>query len=87
VLDWEFAFSGSPLHDIGNMLRFGDELPPAYTTGFVDGFRDGAGELPPDWRPMSEALDLFAVADLLTRPADHRYFGRAITAIRARLAG
>ena len=32
------------------------------------------------------ALDLFALADLLTRPTDHPYFGRAVTAVRARLA-
>ncbi len=44
VLDWEFAFSGSPLHDIGNMLRF--EQPPGFAAGFADGFRDGGGDLP-----------------------------------------
>jgi aminoglycoside phosphotransferase (APT) family kinase protein len=85
VLDWEFAFSGSPLHDIGNMLRF--EQPPGFAAGFADGFRDGGGDLPPDWRPVSAALDLFALADLLTRPAGHPYFGKAVSAVRARLAG
>jgi aminoglycoside phosphotransferase (APT) family kinase protein len=85
VLDWEFAFSGSPLHDIGNMLRFAGERPPAFTAGFTEGFRGGGGELPPGWREESEALDLFALADLLTRPVGHRYFGRAVAAIRARL--
>lgn len=84
VLDWEFAFSGSPLHDVGNMLRF--EQPPGFAAGFADGFRDGGGELPPDWREISAALDLFALADLLTRPAGHRYFGKAVSAVRARLA-
>lgn len=86
VLDWEFAFSGSPLHDIGNMLRFGGERPPVFAAGFTEGFRDGGGELPPGWRETSEALDLFALADLLTRPVGHHYFGRAVTAVRARLA-
>ncbi len=85
VLDWEFAFSGSPLHDIGNMLRF--EQPPGFAAGFADGFRDGGGDLPKDWRPVSAALDLFALADLLTRPAGHPYFGKAVSAVRARLAG
>jgi aminoglycoside phosphotransferase (APT) family kinase protein len=85
VLDWEFAFSGSPLHDVGNMLRFGGEIPAAFADGFADGFRAGGGELPPDWREVSAALDLFALADLLTRPAGHRYFLKAVAALRARL--
>jgi aminoglycoside phosphotransferase (APT) family kinase protein len=85
VLDWEFAFSGSPMHDVGNMLRFAAELPAAFADGFTEGFCAAGGTLPPHWREVSRALDLFALADLLTRPADHRYFGRAVTAVRARL--
>ena len=27
ILNWEFAAAGSPLMDIGNYLRFADELP------------------------------------------------------------
>jgi aminoglycoside phosphotransferase (APT) family kinase protein len=85
VLDWEFAFSGSPLTDIGNMLRFRDEQPPGFADGFLGGYQDAGGPLPPDWREVSEALDLYALADLLTRPPGHRYFGRAVTAVRKRL--
>jgi fructokinase len=87
VLDWEFAFSGSPLHDVGNMLRFTGEIPPAFAAAFTGGFRDAGGDLPPDWREVSRALDLYALADLLTRPPGHRYFGKAVAAIRARLTG
>lgn len=87
VLDWEFAFSGSPLHDVGNMLRFTGEIPPAFAAAFTDGFRAAGGELPPDWREISRALDLYALAELLTRPPGHRYFGKAVSAIRARLTG
>jgi aminoglycoside phosphotransferase (APT) family kinase protein len=86
VLDWEFAFSGSPLVDVGNMLRFPADLPPGFVEAFVAGFAEGGGVLPAAWREISLALDLFALADLLTRPADHRYFRRAVQAIRRRLA-
>jgi aminoglycoside phosphotransferase (APT) family kinase protein len=86
VLDWEFAFSGSPLFDVGNMLRFPDDLPPGYEEAFTSGFTEGGGRLPDGWRAASRALDLYALADLLTRPADHRYFGRALQAIRRQLA-
>jgi aminoglycoside phosphotransferase (APT) family kinase protein len=39
VLDWEFAFSGSPLVDVGNMLRFRASYPPSFVSGFIAGFR------------------------------------------------
>jgi aminoglycoside phosphotransferase (APT) family kinase protein len=61
VLDWEFAFSGSPLTDLGNVLRFGET---AFTRGVVSGY----GPLPERWRETARALDLFALAEFLTRP-------------------
>ena len=85
VLDWEFAFSGSPLTDVGNMLRFRDAHPPGFADGFVAGYRDAGGRLPPRWREISQALDLYALFDFLTRPPDHRYFAKAVSALRALL--
>ncbi|MFE3859963.1 phosphotransferase [Streptomyces goshikiensis] len=82
VLDWELAFSGSPLFDVGNMLRFAHEYPPAFTAGFVDGFRGGNGRLPADWLRLSRTLDLFALADILTAPPDSAYFARARAVLR-----
>lgn len=69
VLDWEFAFSGSPLSDVGNMTRFAEDYPPSYAAGFLRGFQRSGGDLPADWREISQALDLYALADLLTAPA------------------
>jgi aminoglycoside phosphotransferase (APT) family kinase protein len=85
VLDWEFAFSGSPLTDIGNMLRFRDSRPRGFADGFVAGYRDAGGQLPERWREISQALDLYALADFLTRPPGHRYFGKAVAALKDRL--
>lgn len=85
VLDWEFAFSGPPLADVGNMLRF--PRPPAFTDAFVAGFREAGGDLPANWRRLSQGLDLFSLADFLTRPPEHRYFGRAVERIRELLRG
>jgi aminoglycoside phosphotransferase (APT) family kinase protein len=84
VLDWEFAFSSSPLVDIGNMLRH--PRPAGYADGFIAGFRAHGGHLPADWPELSRALDLFSLADLLTRPPDHRYFRTAASAVRKLLA-
>jgi len=86
VLDWEFAFSGSLLTDIGNMLRFSGRYPPGFTSGFIAGYQEAGGRLPPGWREISEALDLYALADFLTRPPAHPYFGKAVSLLRKRLA-
>lgn len=86
VLDWEFAFSSSPLVDIGNMLRFAHERPPAFTEGFLAGYEASGGHLPAGWRRTSLALDLFSLADFLTRPPDHHYFRRAVALLRRRTA-
>jgi aminoglycoside phosphotransferase (APT) family kinase protein len=86
VLDWEFAFSGSPLVDIGNMLRFSDRYPPGFAGGFIASYREAGGLLPAGWRKISEALDLYALADFLTRPPGHPYFAKAVSLIRSRLA-
>jgi aminoglycoside phosphotransferase (APT) family kinase protein len=86
VLDWEFAFSGSPLTDIGNMLRPRPAAQAGLAAGFIAGYREAGGRLPADWREISEALDLYALADFLTRPPDHRYRRQAVKLIRARLA-
>jgi aminoglycoside phosphotransferase (APT) family kinase protein len=76
---------GSPLGDIGNMLRFRADQPDGFAGAFIAGYRDAGGPLPPRWREISEALDLYALADFLTRPPGHRYFGKAVTLLKSRL--
>jgi Ser/Thr protein kinase RdoA (MazF antagonist) len=85
VLDWEFALSSTPLIDIGNMLRFQHELPPSFSAGFTAGFADAGGDLPDNWIQVSQTLDLFALADFLTRPPDNPFFGKAVDLIRQQL--
>jgi fructokinase len=85
VIDWEFAFSGSPLVDVGNMLRFADYYPPGYATGFRTGFRDFGGVLPPDWRQIAQALDLFTLVGMLTDPPDATTLAKIDAVIRRRL--
>ena len=68
VLDWEFAFAGSPLHDVGNMLRGADTLPPAFEAAFIRGFEDGGGGLPRDWKNIAALLDLVNLCEFLNAP-------------------
>ena len=68
VLDWEFAFSGSPAFDFGNLL-----CPPlgdveAFAAATAAGYRQSGRALPPNWRPVARVADLFAWADFLDRP-------------------
>ncbi|MBX3470754.1 MAG: phosphotransferase [Planctomycetes bacterium] len=68
VLDWEFAFSGSPLVDLGNFLRFAHERPPEVEAAFVAGYEAARGaRLPREWRRAATLLDLTALLEMLTR--------------------
>lgn len=67
VIDWEFAFSGTPFFDLGNLLR-----PPlgeicGMETAVERGYRKAGGYLPKEWRKMSKLTDLTAWLEFLTR--------------------
>jgi len=85
VLDWEFGHSGCPYADAANMARFGEEYP----AGFLDGFRAGFADHRPaglalaeDWMYLGRVLDMFALSDLVTRPAGHPVAEQAAGRIR-----
>lgn len=63
VLDWEFAFAGPPLVDLGNLLRF--PVPPAFEPASVCGYLDAGGTLPEGWRATAAVLDVFGLLGLL----------------------
>lgn len=56
VLDWEFAFSGPALLDLGQLFRWGPSRE--FRDGFVRGYEGGQHTLPDDWRERAEVLDL-----------------------------
>jgi aminoglycoside phosphotransferase (APT) family kinase protein len=65
VLDWEFAHAGSPVTDLGNLLRF--ERDPAFAGAVVDAYRDLVVDAPEDVLDRARAADLFALVDLAGR--------------------
>lgn len=67
ILDWEFAFSGSTLCDIANMLRYADQMPKKYEHGFLQGLKDGGINLPNNWKVRIDLLNLFSLVDCLAR--------------------
>lgn len=64
VLDWEFAYSGCALSDIGQLLRW----PPPES--FVEAFAAAYGPLPDDWRRQAELFDLVNLAGIYRRSPD-----------------
>jgi aminoglycoside phosphotransferase (APT) family kinase protein len=70
VLDWEFAFAGPPLIDVGLFLRAGAALPPGFRDAFAAGYRSAGGELPSDWLHLSRLVDLVSQVTFLSDPRD-----------------
>jgi aminoglycoside phosphotransferase (APT) family kinase protein len=70
VLDWEFAFAGPPLIDVGLFLRAGAALPEGFREAFASGYRDAGGQLPQDWLRLSRLLDLVSQMTFLDDPRD-----------------
>jgi len=66
VLDWEFAVSGSPLMDVGHLLRYERAASPSLEPHFSNGIIDAGGELPDNWRLLSQIIDLAALVEFLT---------------------
>lgn len=66
ILDWEFSFSGSPLWDVANMLRYAHEMPAAFEDSFLQGLKTGYN-LPPNWHLSIHLLNLLSLLDCLVR--------------------
>ncbi len=67
VLDFEFAFSGSWLWDVANMLRYAHKMPTAFKTSFLKGITDFGFILPRNWPVTLHLLNLASLLDCLTR--------------------
>ena len=65
ILDWEFAFSGNYLFDVGLFLRYRHRLPETYEQKFIDGVIAGDKPLPPDWKKSSKLLDILSLLSVL----------------------
>ena len=66
VLDWEYAITGSPLVDVGHLLRYEGCENRVLEPHFSGGFRESGGRLPESWREIASVLDLAALCESLT---------------------
>jgi Ser/Thr protein kinase RdoA (MazF antagonist) len=70
VLDWEFAFAGPSLFDLGQLLRReATMLPPGFADHVVAGYRARGGFAPAGWRRMTLLLDLMNLCGFADMPA------------------
>lgn len=83
VLDWEFAFAGPPLIDVGLFLRAGDALPAGFREAFVSALAAAGGELPEEWLALSRLLDLTSQMTFLDEPRDRpRVFAETTAVVK-----
>jgi aminoglycoside phosphotransferase (APT) family kinase protein len=70
MIDWEFAHFGSPIADIGAMLRSIDNSRYFYEEDFINGYRENGGRIPKEWRQMARMSDLLILCKILNQEAD-----------------
>jgi aminoglycoside phosphotransferase (APT) family kinase protein len=68
VLDWEFAWAGSPYFDLGNLMRPPLGERPGFGEAVAAGYRSARGFLPDDWQRRARVADLLSWVDFLNRP-------------------
>lgn len=66
VFDWEFAWAGPALFDLGQVLRWNP--PPEFKHGLERGYREAGGDLPEHWERTAELFDLFNLVGFLDNP-------------------
>lgn len=67
ILDWEYAFSGSTLHDVANMLRYAHHMPPNFKDSFINGIQSSGVALPEGWEISIKLLNILSLLDCLKR--------------------
>lgn len=73
ILDWEFAYAGTYLLDIGMMLRYSHKLPYFYENSFINGIQSQGFTLPGAWKKQAKLMDLLCLLQLIHyNPASQR---------------
>ena len=69
IIDWEYAFSGAPGFDFGNLIRPPLDRAESFLSALEHGYRGAGGVMPADWRRIARITDLFSYADDLHHAA------------------
>lgn len=75
LLDWEFAHSGHPFTDLGNVLRF--DRQPSYVDAVLAAWCERRDGTPQTALDLARAADLWALVDLAARRGQNPVADRA----------
>ncbi len=82
VLDWEFAFAGPSLFDLGSLLRReATMLPPGFAGQVVAAYRAHGGFAPLGWRRMTLLMDLMNLCGFADMPVTRRTMLADVTSL------
>jgi aminoglycoside phosphotransferase (APT) family kinase protein len=68
LIDWEYAHSGTPLVDLGGILRGAASRPAWFEEELIRGYREEGGVLPENWRQVSRIVDLVKLCAFVRSP-------------------
>ncbi len=75
LVDWEFAHSGSPFSDLGNLLRF--DRRGAFAKAVLSTYGEQVADAPDDLLDRARAADLYALVELASRRGQNPVADRA----------
>jgi fructosamine-3-kinase len=78
VLDWEFAYAGSALMDMGQLFRW--PVSPAFEEAFQKGYQASEGYLTDRWKYWAGVLDLINLVGMLYKSTPDSQMAFDITA-------
>lgn len=81
LVDWEFAHSGHPATDLGNVLRL--EREPAYVDAVLAAYRELRGGDRAALLDLARAADLWALVDFAARAGENPVADRGRDLLRA----
>ncbi len=66
ILDWEFAFAGPYYFDLGQILRYDEDLPHNFESHLIAGYRQNIDfAIPEHWKKMAKVIDLINLIGFL----------------------
>jgi aminoglycoside phosphotransferase (APT) family kinase protein len=70
LLDWEAAFSGSTLWDLGSLFRYSSRYTEEFRGRFERGYQEAGGVLPENWLRIARLVDTTRLVETLNEPCE-----------------